>query len=242
MASAAPLPARPPATPPTAAPTATPTGPPTAPTAAPAAAPPVAPIATPTGCAPGAPVSGSSLVSTGLVFFSVLLMGPFSFALPRCKVAGASYKPCTCGRPGPSGPASRRRSGSLDLFVLLVAVRLASRRALTALLRLAHVVAGGLRAAIAVRVQLVLLLRHPFLLAPHPFRRGTSTVEQDTCPHAPPAASILQPSSLRGVPAARPTTSGGTMAEMEKSIVVDAPLREVYNQWTQFEEFPSFME
>jgi uncharacterized membrane protein len=32
------------------------------------------------------------------------------------------------------------------------------------------------------------------------------------------------------------------MAEMEKSIVVDAPLREVYNQWTQFEEFPHFME
>ena len=32
------------------------------------------------------------------------------------------------------------------------------------------------------------------------------------------------------------------MAEIEKSIVVDAPLREVYNQWTQFEDFPSFME
>jgi uncharacterized membrane protein len=32
------------------------------------------------------------------------------------------------------------------------------------------------------------------------------------------------------------------MAELEKSIEVDAPLREVYNQWTQFEEFPQFME
>jgi uncharacterized membrane protein len=32
------------------------------------------------------------------------------------------------------------------------------------------------------------------------------------------------------------------MAELEKSIVVDAPLREVYNQWTQFEDFPRFME
>jgi uncharacterized membrane protein len=32
------------------------------------------------------------------------------------------------------------------------------------------------------------------------------------------------------------------MAEMEKSIVVDAPLREVYNQWTQFESFPEFMD
>jgi uncharacterized membrane protein len=32
------------------------------------------------------------------------------------------------------------------------------------------------------------------------------------------------------------------MAEMEKSIEVNAPLREVYNQWTQFEDFPRFME
>ncbi len=32
------------------------------------------------------------------------------------------------------------------------------------------------------------------------------------------------------------------MADFEKSIVVNAPLREVYNQWTQFEEFPRFME
>jgi uncharacterized membrane protein len=32
------------------------------------------------------------------------------------------------------------------------------------------------------------------------------------------------------------------MAEVEKSIAVDAPLSEVYNQWTQFEEFPLFME
>ncbi|HSD26060.1 MAG TPA: SRPBCC family protein [Vicinamibacteria bacterium] len=32
------------------------------------------------------------------------------------------------------------------------------------------------------------------------------------------------------------------MAEIQKSIVVNAPLREVYNQWTQFEDFPRFME
>ena len=32
------------------------------------------------------------------------------------------------------------------------------------------------------------------------------------------------------------------MAEMEKSIDVEAPLHETYRQWTQFEEFPHFME
>jgi uncharacterized membrane protein len=35
---------------------------------------------------------------------------------------------------------------------------------------------------------------------------------------------------------------GKSMAEMEKSIEVNAPLGQVYNQWTQFEEFPRFME
>lgn len=32
------------------------------------------------------------------------------------------------------------------------------------------------------------------------------------------------------------------MADLEKSMTVNAPLRAVYNQWTQFEEFPRFME
>jgi uncharacterized membrane protein len=32
------------------------------------------------------------------------------------------------------------------------------------------------------------------------------------------------------------------MANIEKSIEVTAPLRAVYNQWTQFEDFPRFME
>ncbi len=32
------------------------------------------------------------------------------------------------------------------------------------------------------------------------------------------------------------------MAEREKSIEVDVPVSTAYNQWTQFEEFPQFME
>ena len=32
------------------------------------------------------------------------------------------------------------------------------------------------------------------------------------------------------------------MAEVEKSIVVNKPVHDVYNQWTQFESFPQFME
>ena len=32
------------------------------------------------------------------------------------------------------------------------------------------------------------------------------------------------------------------MSRFEHVITVDAPIREVYNQWTQFESFPSFME
>jgi uncharacterized membrane protein len=32
------------------------------------------------------------------------------------------------------------------------------------------------------------------------------------------------------------------MAIIEKSIEVEAPVRAVYNQWTQFEDFPQFME
>jgi uncharacterized membrane protein len=35
---------------------------------------------------------------------------------------------------------------------------------------------------------------------------------------------------------------GVTMATLEKTIEVNLPMRAVYNQWTQFEEFPRFME
>jgi uncharacterized membrane protein len=43
-------------------------------------------------------------------------------------------------------------------------------------------------------------------------------------------------SSLRPLPHRR------IMERVEKEIEVDAPLTVVYNQWTQFEEFPEFME
>jgi uncharacterized membrane protein len=32
------------------------------------------------------------------------------------------------------------------------------------------------------------------------------------------------------------------MARIEESIDVDVPVETAYNQWTQFEEFPAFME
>jgi len=32
------------------------------------------------------------------------------------------------------------------------------------------------------------------------------------------------------------------MQSIEQSIEIDAPINTVYNQWTQFEEFPRFME
>jgi uncharacterized membrane protein len=32
------------------------------------------------------------------------------------------------------------------------------------------------------------------------------------------------------------------MSTIEQSVEVDVPVRTAYNQWTQFEEFPQFME
>jgi uncharacterized membrane protein len=38
------------------------------------------------------------------------------------------------------------------------------------------------------------------------------------------------------------TTKEVDMARIEESIEVDVPVRTAYNQWTQFEEFPQFMD
>lgn len=37
-------------------------------------------------------------------------------------------------------------------------------------------------------------------------------------------------------------TASGSMSSVEESIEVNVPLSTAYNQWTQFEEFPNFME
>ncbi len=50
----------------------------------------------------------------------------------------------------------------------------------------------------------------------------------------------IQPTGLVDNPLVQ--GKGGTMASIEKSIDVRIPVRTVYNQWTQFEEFPHFME
>ena len=36
--------------------------------------------------------------------------------------------------------------------------------------------------------------------------------------------------------------SGHNMSTMEETIEIDVPVSRAYNQWTQFEEFPKFME
>jgi uncharacterized membrane protein len=38
------------------------------------------------------------------------------------------------------------------------------------------------------------------------------------------------------------TNEGGQMATIEESIDVNVPVQVAYNQWTQFEEFPTFMD
>jgi uncharacterized membrane protein len=45
-----------------------------------------------------------------------------------------------------------------------------------------------------------------------------------------------------GRPSERSTVEEFPMAKVEHSIDVDVPVQVAYNQWTQFEEFPRFME
>jgi uncharacterized membrane protein len=40
----------------------------------------------------------------------------------------------------------------------------------------------------------------------------------------------------------QPNRKGSSMAEVKEAIEVNVPISTAYNQWTQFEEFPKFME
>src|SRR5438128_3179842 len=71
----------------------------------------------------------------------------------------------------------------------------------------------------------------------------------DSCPRTPTVSSRRVPPPVLGgtevataLPALSNVQEGFIMATIEQSIEVNAPLRAVYNQWTQFEEFPRFME
>jgi uncharacterized membrane protein len=44
------------------------------------------------------------------------------------------------------------------------------------------------------------------------------------------------------LPAFQNVFQGGAMSTIEQSIDVEVPVRTAYNQWTQFEEFPKFMD
>src|SRR5437763_13496568 len=46
----------------------------------------------------------------------------------------------------------------------------------------------------------------------------------------------------RGVPPLRHAERSRAMSTIEKSIDINVPVHTAYNQWTQFEEFPHFMD
>src|SRR5215212_11470178 len=57
------------------------------------------------------------------------------------------------------------------------------------------------------------------------------------------AAAATRPEVRNKVTGAVPTVGGGTMPRtIDEAIEVNVPVKTVYNQWTQFEDFPLFME
>src|SRR4051812_36293410 len=61
-----------------------------------------------------------------------------------------------------------------------------------------------------------------------------------------PAAPPRVPRRTRGTPEARHTVKEPEehppMSQIQESVDLEVPVRAAYDQWTQFEEFPKFME
>ena len=67
-----------------------------------------------------------------------------------------------------------------------------------------------------------------------PRRRLAPSLPSDPCRNAAGVVSFPE--------AHRRQFERSTMSKIEKSIDVNVPVREAYNQWTQFESFPQFMD